>query len=211
MPSHRTGIKRTRQLPRHIRTNLSAPGLRRETGAYPCAMLAHGACRQGFEVWFAITHRMPCRIHGGRADSSPDKRLQTCLRLDLFVPDDFGLKPLQPLPGENLHHVIRERCDTGGILFSGNRAPAKRPDLFGDPLVTPPRLDRLTHSAHVVITTDANLRARDRPHLLQVASFASAVRPPAASEASRFRTTRDGCHNIDERSCNPHCTLSHAR
>ena len=55
--------------------------------------LAHEACVQGFNVLFVQTHKMLQQIHGGRADDTRDRRLQSYLRPDLLVLDDFGLRP----------------------------------------------------------------------------------------------------------------------
>jgi DNA replication protein DnaC len=133
--------------------------------------LAHEACRQGFEVLFADTHKMLRHINGGRADGSLDKRLQAYLRPDLLVLDDFGLKPLHPPAPEDLYDVIHERYEQGSILLTSNRAPTEWPDLFGDPLLASAGLDRLTHLAQVVIITGASFRAKDRLNSLQEASI----------------------------------------
>ena len=65
--------------------------------------LLHEACRQGFDALFTTTHKMLQHIHGGRADGTLERRLQTYLRPDVLVLDDFGLKPIQaPGPERSL-------------------------------------------------------------------------------------------------------------
>ncbi|MFN2149662.1 MAG: ATP-binding protein, partial [Anaerolineales bacterium] len=46
------------------------------------------------------------------------------------------------------------------IILTSNRAPEEWPDLFGDPLLASAGLDRLNHSAHVVVITGASFRAQ---------------------------------------------------
>ena len=94
--------------------------------------LAHEACVQGFNVLFVQTHKMLQHINGGRADGTRDRRLQTYLRPDLLVLDDFGLRPLQPPGPEDLYDIIDSRYERGSIVLTSNRAPAEWPDLFGD-------------------------------------------------------------------------------
>jgi DNA replication protein DnaC len=122
--------------------------------------LAHEACRQGFDVVFTDTHKMLRHINGGRADGSLDRRLQSYLRPDLLVLDDFGLKPLHPPAPEDMYDIIHERYEQGSILLTSNRAPAEWPDLFGDPLLASAGLDRLAHLAQVLVITGPSFRAQ---------------------------------------------------
>ncbi len=129
--------------------------------------LAHEACRQGFDVLFANTHKLLRQLHGGRADGSYERRFQAYLRPDLLVLDDFGLKPLQPPAPEDLYDLINERYEKGSILLTSNRAPAEWPELFGDPLLASAGLDRLAHRAEVLVITGSSYRAQGRQRLEQ--------------------------------------------
>jgi len=129
--------------------------------------LAHEACVQGFNVLFVQTHKMLQHIHGGRADDTRDRRLQSYLRPDLLVLDDFGLRPL-PSPGpEDLYDVIDGRYERGSIMLTSNRAPNEWPELFGDPLLASAGLDRLLHHAEVMVITGTSFRAQGRQQLEQ--------------------------------------------
>ena len=127
--------------------------------------LAHEACRQGFTVLFVNTHKMLQHLHGGRADGSLERRLQTYLRPDLLILDDFGLKPLRPPAPEDLYDVINERYERGSIALTSNRAPSEWPELLGDPLLASAGLDRLAHRAEILIITGSSFRAQGRQRL----------------------------------------------
>jgi len=127
--------------------------------------LAHEACRQGFDVLFVNTHKMLQHLNGGRADGTLERRMQSYLRPDLLILDDFGLKPLTPPGPEDLYDVINERYEHGSIMLTSNRSPAEWPDLFGDPLLASAGLDRLAHHAEVLVITGSSFRAQGRKRL----------------------------------------------
>jgi len=131
------------------------------------AALGQEACRQGFNVLFVNVNKMLQHLNGGRADGSWERRLNTYLRPDLLILDDFGLKPLQPPSPEDLYDVVNERYERGSILLTSNRAPAEWPDLFRDPLLASAGLDRLLHRAEVVLIRGDSFRAQDRKRLQQ--------------------------------------------
>jgi DNA replication protein DnaC len=122
--------------------------------------LTHEACRRGYTALFVNTYRMLQNLNGGRADGTLDRRLQTYLRPDLLVLDDFGLKPLRSTAPEDFYDVINERYERGSILLTSNRPPEEWPELFGNPLLASAGLDRLTHGATVVVITGASFRAQ---------------------------------------------------
>jgi len=127
--------------------------------------LTHEACRLGFTALFVNTHKMLAHLHGGRADGSWERRLQSYLRPDLLVLDDFGLKPLQSPAPEDLYDVINERYEKGSIMLTSNRSPSEWPDLFGDPLLASAGLDRLAHAAEVLVMQGDSYRTRGRQRL----------------------------------------------
>jgi len=129
--------------------------------------LTHEACRQGFTALFINTYRMLQHINGGRADGTLERRLQTYLRPDLLVLDDFGLKPLHSPGPEDLYDIINERYEQGSIVLTSNRAPEEWPDLFGDPLLASAGLDRLSHRANVLVITGNSFRAHRTSNLEQ--------------------------------------------
>lgn len=123
--------------------------------------LTHEACRQGCAALFVNTYRMLEHLNAGRATNTLERRLQTYLRPDVLVLDDFGLKALHPPAPEDLYDVINERYEKGSIVVTSNRAPQERPDLFGNPLLASAALDRLTHGASMLIITGSSYRAKE--------------------------------------------------
>ncbi len=124
--------------------------------------LVHEACRQGYDALFIPTHRLVQHLNGGRADGTWERRLQTYLRPDLLVLDDFGLKPLHPPAPSDLYDVIDGRYEKTSIVLTSNRAPSEWPDVFLDPLLASAGLDRLGDHAEVLVLTGASYRAQAR-------------------------------------------------
>jgi len=124
--------------------------------------LGHEACRRGYDVLFLSAAKLLQHLHGGRADGSYERRLQTYLRADLLIVDDFGLKPLRPPSSEDWFDIIAERYERGSLIVTSNRALSEWPDLFGDPLLASAGLDRLSHHAHAITITGSSFRARSR-------------------------------------------------
>lgn len=139
--------------------------------------LAHEACRQGFDVLFVATHKMLQHLHGGRADGTWERRLQSYLRPHLLVLDDFGLKPLPPPMPEDFYDVIDGRYEKGSIVLTSNRPPAEWPELFGNPLLASAGLDRLLHHAESLIITGSSFRAQGRQRLEQEAPMVTETEP----------------------------------
>lgn len=121
--------------------------------------LGHEACRQGYDVVFVSTHKMLQHLSGGRADGSYERRLETYLRPDVLILDDFGLRALTPPGPEDMYEIIAERYEKGSIVLTSNRAPSEWPELFGNPLLASAGLDRLAHHAESVVITGRSFRA----------------------------------------------------
>jgi DNA replication protein DnaC len=106
----------------------------------------------------------------GHADGSHNRRLQAVLRPDLLILDDFGLKPLRPPAPEDFYDII-----------ISNRALSEFLQLFGDPLLASPGLDRLFDNAFVLTITGASFRAGNRNPELQTASVKGKGGAPSAN------------------------------
>ena len=129
--------------------------------------LGHEACRQGYDVVYVNTHKLVQQLNGGRADGSMERRLESYVRPDVLILDDFGLRALNAQGAEDLYDVISERYERGSIVLTSNRAPTEWPELFGNPLLASAGLDRLAHHAEVVVITGRSYRAAGHQALVQ--------------------------------------------
>lgn len=114
--------------------------------------LGHEACRRGYKVLFTSTHHMLGQLNAGRADDTYQRRLNSYLKPELLIIDDFGLKPLHPPGPEDLYDIISQRYEQGSVVLTSNRSPSEWYDLFNDPLLASAALDRLLHGAHAIVS-----------------------------------------------------------
>ena len=125
-----------------------------------CA-LAHAACRRGFEVLFYKTSSLLRHLHQGRADGTWGARMTACLKPDLLILDDWGLKAFGSPAADDLYELINERYEKGSLIVTSNRALEEWAELWGDALVASAALDRMVHHAHVLTITGKSYRARN--------------------------------------------------
>lgn len=124
--------------------------------------LGHIACRMGYEVLFTKAASMFRYLHGGRADNSWDRRIKQCTSVDLFIIDDFGLKPLTPLQSDDFYEVINERYMKRATIFTGNRTIEDWHGLFPDPIIANSAMDRIAHNSHQIIMTGESYRNKGK-------------------------------------------------
>jgi DNA replication protein DnaC len=129
--------------------------------------LGQESARQGYDVLLISVQKMLSHLNGGRADGTWERRLNSYLRPELLILDDFGLKSIQPPGPEDLYDVINERYEHGSILLTSNRAPSEWSDLFLDPLLASAGLDRLLDRAEVVIIRGPSFRAQGRRNIFE--------------------------------------------
>ncbi len=122
--------------------------------------LGHEAVRKGFDVLYTRTSRMLAHINAGRADGTIERRLNTYIRANVLILDDFGLKPMRPPATEDLYEVIEGRYSLSPIILTTNRAFDEWLELFDQPVLGSAAIDRLAHGAHQIVITGESYRAR---------------------------------------------------
>jgi DNA replication protein DnaC len=126
--------------------------------------IGHAACRRGYEVQFSSCHKVLAQLRAGRADGSFERRLQSLLRPDLLIMDDFGLKALMPPADEDFHELVSERYERGSIVLTSNLDFNEWKTIFPNQVLAAATIDRLRHMAHrVIIDGDSYRKPRPIP------------------------------------------------
>jgi DNA replication protein DnaC len=63
---------------------------------------------------------------------------------------------------QDLYPIISERCETGSILITSNRAFEEWARIFDDDLLASAALDRLTHHPHTMVIQGHSYRQLSR-------------------------------------------------
>lgn len=123
--------------------------------------IGHKACLKGRNVLLSSFQKAMAQLRAGRADGTYEKRLNTLLKPDLLILDDFGLKPLQPPVDEDFHELVSERYERGSILLTSNLDFTEWSSVFPNLIIGAATIDRLRHQAHrVIIEGDSYRRPR---------------------------------------------------
>lgn len=112
--------------------------------------LALEACAKGYKVLFIRTAKMLEIIYSGKADGSYQKKLDSYIKPDLLILDDWGMTAFTDTMLNILNEVISERYENGSIIITTNRPISKWNELFGEAVIASALLDRLFHNAHKI-------------------------------------------------------------
>lgn len=116
------------------------------------------ACRRGFDVMVASFRKLFGQLRASRADGTYERKLQSLLRPDLLILDDFGLKPLDPPTDEDFHELVSERHERGSIMLTTNLDFEEWGAVFPNPVLGGATVDRLRDQAHRVIIDGESFR-----------------------------------------------------
>ena len=108
------------------------------------------ACNKGCNVLFTRTAKMLEYIYSGKADATYQKKLDSFIKPDLLILDDWGMTPFADMMLNILNEVISERYENGSTIITSNRPFAKWGELFGEPVISSALLDRIFHNAHKI-------------------------------------------------------------
>jgi DNA replication protein DnaC len=115
--------------------------------------IGHEACRRGFEVLFAKTHKLLAQLQ----DELHPRRAQTLMErarcVDLLILDDFGFRAYTQDEAELLYTIADERLAKRSTIITSNRPPEDWYSVFQDPVTGGAILDRLISGAVKMMTT----------------------------------------------------------
>jgi DNA replication protein DnaC len=122
------------------RQNLLITGSTGLGKSYLSSALGYQACQQGYKVLY--------RNCGKLFDGSYIKEIGKIESQDLFIIDDFGLKPLDNLHRLILLEILEDRHGKRSTLITSQLPVNKWYDIIGEPTIADAILDRLVHSSH---------------------------------------------------------------
>jgi DNA replication protein DnaC len=126
------------------------PGL----GKSHCATaLGIEACRRGKRVRFFTAEDLATTIREAKSQMVYGKLQRQLDRTDLVVVDELGYVSLCRESAQALFHFFSERNERRSVIVTTNLEFGKWTEVFGDERLTAALLDRLTHKAHIFVTS----------------------------------------------------------
>jgi len=125
--------------------------------------LGYAACRSGYSVVYMTAPRLFADLGGGRADNTWQERLQYYLKCEILDIDDFGLKELTSVQGDDFYELICGRYRKSSTIISSIRPVGEWYALFPSPVIAESALDRFINSAHHIVFSGKSYRPVSRP------------------------------------------------
>ena len=132
------------------------------TGKTHCAIaLGLEACRRGKRVRFFTAADLATAILEAKSEMVYGKLGKQLDRTDLVVVDELGYVPFSKESAQVLFNFFSDRHERRSVVVTTNLEFGKWTEVFGDERMTAALLDRLTHRAHIFLTTGESFRFRD--------------------------------------------------
>jgi DNA replication protein DnaC len=120
------------------------------------------AIRIGFDVVYFSQTKLLQILQTARAVGDYDKKLKTLSKISLLIIDDFGLKPLQSVQGEDLHELIAQRYERTTTIVTSNLALSEWQQAFPNQLLAASTIDRLQHNAYILKLDGTSYRTNSK-------------------------------------------------
>lgn len=124
--------------------------------------IALSALGQGKTVLFTTVWDMINKLQQSRADLSYQKKIQTYLKPDLLILDEFGYRSIAEKTVEDFFEIISKRYEKGSLILTTNRELKEWDKVFIDKTLTSAIVDRLLHHSRIIEIKGESYRFRNR-------------------------------------------------
>jgi DNA replication protein DnaC len=135
----------------HHHRNLLITGATGTGKSFIACAIGHQACQFGFSVRYIPLTRFLEELSIAQADGSYAKQLNSLLKVDLLILDDFGLPPaLKAQQSRTLFNLIDDRHQRKSTLITSQLPIAHWHDFIGEANFADAILDRLLQHVHKI-------------------------------------------------------------
>jgi DNA replication protein DnaC len=124
--------------------------------------IALATLEQGKTVLFTTVWEMITKLQQSRADLSYHKKIQSYLKPDLLILDEFGYRSMAERTVEDFFEIISKRYEKGSLILTTNRELKEWDKVFIDKTLTSAIVDRFLHHARIIEIKGESYRFRNR-------------------------------------------------
>jgi len=125
---------------------------------YLACALGHRACLMGYRVRYHRVGRLLSELELARGDGSYLKVMQSLVKVDVLILDDWGLNQLSRVQALDLLEVVEERYQRGSTVIISQVPVEVWHQVIGDSTIADAILDRLVHNAYRVEMEGESMR-----------------------------------------------------
>jgi DNA replication protein DnaC len=114
--------------------------------------LGHIAVRRRIGVHMSRADKLFKRLKAARLDNSVEAEMRRLAHVPLLIIDDFCLQPLDATETADFYELVVERHRKTATVLTSNREPNEWLSMMADPLLAQSAVDRLTSTAHELIS-----------------------------------------------------------
>lgn len=125
-----------------------------------CA-LAHRACLEGYRVFYVRVSRLFQNLSLGRGDGRYPKIIQSVVKPQLLILDDFGLSALGDSDRSDLLEILEDRHGLASTVVTSQFPVSSWHELIGNPTLADAILDRLIHDSYKITLKGESMRKKN--------------------------------------------------
>jgi len=130
--------------------------------SFAATAIAVGAIRAGYRVLIRSAFDLAQDFAEAEATGERRELVQSLIRVELLILEDFGMKKLGPSAAEDLLEVFIRRHEAGSILITTNRPTEDWGQFLGDVPAATAILDRFLAHAEIVPLQGKSYRLHQR-------------------------------------------------
>ena len=114
--------------------------------------LGHIAVRRRIPTLMLRADSMFKQLKASRLDNSTEAEMRRLAQVRLLIIDDFALQPMDAAATADFYELVVARHHKASTVLTSNRTPDEWLAVMTDPLLAQSAVDRLTSTAHELIT-----------------------------------------------------------
>ena len=126
--------------------------------SYVACALAHKACLENFKTRYHRLSRLLETLQTAREEGIYLKTLKQLARMDVLVPDDWGLHRINPLQQRGLMELLDDRYTVRSTIATSQYPLDKWYETMEDPTLADAILDRLVNNAYKIQLSGESMR-----------------------------------------------------